>query len=808
MAEAIGVVSAGIGIAAFAFQVAGKIERLKGLRQFNTGKAKEELEFLIQRLEVLRASLLLFDAVQRSSAVDLAVSNCQLAYSSVDVILQRVSGRLTQELRQARERVDSVISDLTLSCSGRLWAMEYTPLSMFSMACNNPHSLAIERVVKYTSPGFETLWSFRRGLLSLSETQERFRELKKSEPSLKQHVHPGGRNYVQESVLTLQQELLHYGPNGVKGQIWQFELLEFFVRELGMTLENEDQRFLVSCAMWIGEGRHLDLLATILKYGFDPGCIESPVYEDWPARCSPNWSSEQFTPDPFFIEYLAMLVEASPGFAGSTPLHDAVLLESPASLASLLSRADLHVEKNFLGQTPLHLGVRNVEIIRLLVNAGHHMDITDSQGITPLMYAAAMGKTDVVQLLITRGANPCMQDLKWKRDFIAYAAARGNWELIMDALGTIHARCRPKAFQYFVSRALMLLLPHDMWLEEARRIYFARLVALLADTNIKFHDSHHGTGDNNLLHYVLNEQEASTLVQYGFQLICLREGLHIFSSDGCRCPCSPEGCSLSAAFHTTFRDSILIGAPSFVWALEFLSLVEEIRGPEDAQKLLLAFLRRMKSDQIGLTHVCCHRGQGIMRETFLQPAAIPDDDVDEILDEEEEFISELEDDMLSLASDPLESLKSQWMIMLRDRYCEELEASEKRNKKIDKPQKIKRKRYEVDYKNDRYHICFDSDFNIRPCVSGPMAEYIVWLEHQYSRLIDSGDSRCHRDAWYNKRLTWVFEFMQIMQIDAETMVDEVNNTIKFGSWEEPGNPDKDSIVEHFLASVKRLAASS
>lgn len=92
---------------------------------------------------------------------------------------------------------------------------------------------------------------------------------------------------------------------------------------------------------------------------------------------------------------------ANAGFAGSTPLHDAVLLESPASLASLLSRSALHMEKNFLGQTLLHLGVRNVEIVHLLVEAGHHIDIPDSEGITPLMYAAAMGKTDVAQLLIT-----------------------------------------------------------------------------------------------------------------------------------------------------------------------------------------------------------------------------------------------------------------------------------------------------------------------------------------------------------------------------------------------------------------------
>lgn len=358
MAEVVGLVSAGVGLAAFVLQVADKIDRLKSLRKFNTGKAEEELEFLIQRLEMLRANPLFLEAVQRPGAVDLAVSNCQLAYSSLDIILQRVSGRLVhlnegkwktgsysgaikEELRQARERVDSVINDLTFSwsvailsmrhpsltaccsslvaythvpssrptdtdaitassqvdgpllvdcptnqstvatcgslsdsssatkavvqspggvlprqrptdcavkhchcschlakrSSGTLWALEYTPLSMFSRACNNPGctatryrwslqfaltkygiplriqaalefiagsgryalrpALVIERVVRYTSPGFEALWLFQQGLISLSETKEKFRELNKIDPSLKQHTHPGGRNYVQ-----------------------------------------------------------------------------------------------------------------------------------------------------------------------------------------------------------------------------------------------------------------------------------------------------------------------------------------------------------------------------------------------------------------------------------------------------------------------------------------------------------------------------------------------------------------------------------------------------------------------------------
>jgi len=66
------------------------------------------------------------------------------------------------------------------------------------------------------------------------------------------------------------------------------------------------------CATWIGEGPHLDLLDAILEYGFNPTTVHSPLWEQWPASCSPNWWSELDTPDPFFVEYLAMLVKDNP----------------------------------------------------------------------------------------------------------------------------------------------------------------------------------------------------------------------------------------------------------------------------------------------------------------------------------------------------------------------------------------------------------------------------------------------------------------------------------------------------------------
>jgi hypothetical protein len=70
--------------------------------------------------------------------------------------------------------------------------------------------------------------------------------------------------------------------------------------------------FLVRCADWIGEGRHLDLLEAILSYGFDATVIHASSFEDWPVTCSTDWCGGGGTPDPFFVEYIGTILKYSP----------------------------------------------------------------------------------------------------------------------------------------------------------------------------------------------------------------------------------------------------------------------------------------------------------------------------------------------------------------------------------------------------------------------------------------------------------------------------------------------------------------
>lgn len=123
--------------------------------------------------------------------------------------------------------------------SGRFWFLQYTPLSSFIRKPNDKASgcrcmslrlrmalsrfgipyaivagigfmvdgsglelrpaLRAERIVNYTSPGFETIWRLDHGLISLSEARERFIKLHRSSGSLRYDKDPSGQSYIQVS---------------------------------------------------------------------------------------------------------------------------------------------------------------------------------------------------------------------------------------------------------------------------------------------------------------------------------------------------------------------------------------------------------------------------------------------------------------------------------------------------------------------------------------------------------------------------------------------------------------------------------
>lgn len=210
-----------------------------------------------------------------------------------------------------------------------------------------------------------------------------------------------------------------------------------------------------------------------------------------------------------------------PGFSGSTPLCNAVLVGSGKDIEAWLSRAPPLSEEDttFLGQSPLHLAVTNPDVCRRLVDAGRDLDATDKWGVTPLMYAAGMGQRQTVTLLLSSGADPTLyarDSYGHHRTFIHYAIARGHSDLVLDALDTISELYGTEALQDLSQLAVMLTISAVPFSIESRPAFLSKLFPNLPNINMSIRDHHKGVDNNTLLHYASCVEEASALVQYGF----------------------------------------------------------------------------------------------------------------------------------------------------------------------------------------------------------------------------------------------------------------------------------------------------
>ena len=183
----------------------------------------------------------------------------------------------------------------------------------------------------------------------------------------------------------------------------------------------------------------------------------------------------------------------------------------------------LEENRTFLGQSPLHLAITNPAICKLLLDAGHGLDVTDKWGTTPLMYAAGMGERQTVALLLSKGADPIISQNPRpyehdgnSRTFVHYAIARGHLDLVLDALGMIRTLYGIEALHVMSQLAIMITISTNLYFIDSRAAFFSELVKNLANINMPFQGTHKGVDDNNLMHYVLSVEEASALVRCGF----------------------------------------------------------------------------------------------------------------------------------------------------------------------------------------------------------------------------------------------------------------------------------------------------
>ncbi|BCS21467.1 uncharacterized protein APUU_21899S [Aspergillus puulaauensis] len=105
-----------------------------------------------------------------------------------------------------------------------------------------------------------------------------------------------------------------------------------------------------------------------------------------------------------------------------------------ASIHTLFERQPLRWQNGLFGtslQAAANAG--SVEIVRLLLDRGADIGVTDVYGQTPLHHAACQGHEAVVALLLQRGANPNSEDRQGRSSIIM--AASNGWKSVLARLG-------------------------------------------------------------------------------------------------------------------------------------------------------------------------------------------------------------------------------------------------------------------------------------------------------------------------------------------------------------------------------------
>jgi hypothetical protein len=71
-------------------------------------------------------------------------------------------------------------------------------------------ALQLQRVVKYTSPGFEILWKLSESILGWDDAETQFRELYQTDPTFCSQVDPSGHGYLEVgSLFSFTESVIH-----------------------------------------------------------------------------------------------------------------------------------------------------------------------------------------------------------------------------------------------------------------------------------------------------------------------------------------------------------------------------------------------------------------------------------------------------------------------------------------------------------------------------------------------------------------------------------------------------------------------
>ncbi|PVI05472.1 ankyrin [Periconia macrospinosa] len=533
--------------------------RVQAQRLSHIGSCQSELNHL-EKL-VYTAKLNLIITLQDISSPSESRNEPEKGETSTHLALRAHSRTVTTPWKVSRctERGCRCRCHTEGSVNGRFWSLKYTPLSMIlgdcdSERCNGRHykasfrialsrfglnwaaalafnmqneagnysfhfSLRPQHIVRFTSDGFLTLFNIRNHLISLDDGISSLRKMYRDDPNMAHHVDPNGDGYIKRLLRDVS-----YNPNCV------IPLLRLFVQEFRITRGLDNISLIYDCMQWVETDMHIAIYKELFNLGFDPTDLESPRLEHWRAFSPSDLLS--ITQDAFFLDLLTDFMALDPvsdiygtGFGDSSQLQYEVL-RTPTKIVQKLSnpRYQLDLAPNFLGQTPLHLAVRRLELISSLIKTGHPIDPVDAFGLTPLMYAAGLGMIASAKELISAGANYSFKDRTHGRDFISLAFARSHFDFIIELIQHLQSTYPHNAKnigQTYSKWTLIQLVTESGQLYKPSDDFIEALAAIVDNINFQFDVPNQlsKSDDDHLLHYRWRLNHVQTFMKYGFNAL-------------------------------------------------------------------------------------------------------------------------------------------------------------------------------------------------------------------------------------------------------------------------------------------------
>lgn len=204
------------------------------------------------------------------------------------------------------------------------------------------------------------------------------------------------------------------------------------------------------------------------------------------------------------------------GFAGLTPLQEAVLTGSPGDVAAQIAHSRAVPDQNMFLQSALHLAVWRPQHLQALLQGSLDIDQPDWAGRTPLMYAAATGTTEVAIALLAAGASLWREDDLFKHhDFLHYAVNATHWNLVIAALEVV--KSAPRSFstsevQNLLDAAIIAWAKQGGERRKSKHLH--TLLAMGADANVVFSWR---SDQFTLLHRITTIEDVDILVAGGFR---------------------------------------------------------------------------------------------------------------------------------------------------------------------------------------------------------------------------------------------------------------------------------------------------